>query len=120
MELFVESGQNYTFLLELILSYLKLEERKSVKLIRLSQVHHSLTQAALTAIKRGKLAITVPSLVTPDGDVETEIFQICKRLLEVLPQWRSFFFGEGEEANEIAGIKTQLKEGKELRKVIIA
>lgn len=39
MELFVESGQNYTFLLELILAYLKLEERNSVKLIRLSEVH---------------------------------------------------------------------------------
>jgi hypothetical protein len=52
MKLFVESGQNYTFLLELILSYLKLEERKSVKLIRLTS---PLTQAALTAIKRGKL-----------------------------------------------------------------
>lgn len=98
MELFVESGQNYTFLLELILAYLKLEERKSVKLIRLSPVPLPITQAALTAIKRGKLNLVVPSLVTLDGDVETEIFQICKRLLEILPQWRTFFFGEGEEA----------------------
>lgn len=49
--------------------------------------------------------------------METEIFQICKRLLEVLPQWKGFFLGEGEAAAEIAGIKTQLKEGKELRKV---
>jgi hypothetical protein len=39
MELFVESGQNYTFLLEIILAYLKLEERNSVNLIRLSPVH---------------------------------------------------------------------------------
>lgn len=38
MELFVESAQNYTFLLELIIAYLKLEERKSVKLIKLSAV----------------------------------------------------------------------------------
>jgi hypothetical protein len=29
-----------------------------------------------------------------------------------LPQWKSFFMGEGEEANEIAGIKSQLKDGK--------
>jgi hypothetical protein len=50
----------------------------------------------LIAIKRGKLNLVVPSLVTPEGDVETEIFQICKRLLEILPQWRAFFFGEGE------------------------
>lgn len=99
------------------MAYLKLEERKSVKLIRLSPVKNLVTQAALAAIKRGKLSLTVPSLVTLDGDVETEIFQICKRLLEILPQWKNFFFGEGEEANEIAGIKGQLKEGKELRKV---
>lgn len=78
-------------------------------MIRLSPVTLQITQAALTAIKRGKLNLIVPSLVTLDGDVETEIFQICKRLLEILPQWRTFFFGEGEEATEIAGIKGQLK-----------
>jgi hypothetical protein len=33
-----------------------------------------------------------------------------------LPQWRAFFLGEGEESIEISQIKTQLKEGKELRK----
>jgi hypothetical protein len=33
-----------------------------------------------------------------------------------LPQWRAFFLGEGEESTEISQIKTQLKEGKELRK----
>jgi len=38
MELFVEPGQSYTFLIELILSYLKLEERKRVRLIALSPV----------------------------------------------------------------------------------
>lgn len=43
MELFVESGQNYTFLLELIISYLKLEDRNSVKLIHLSPVQNILT-----------------------------------------------------------------------------
>lgn len=38
MELFVEPGQNYTFLIELILSYLKLEERNKINLIALSPV----------------------------------------------------------------------------------
>ena len=47
--------------------------------------------------------------MTKDGHVETEIFQICNRLFEILPQWRAFFLGEGEEANEISGIKAHLK-----------
>jgi len=50
--------------------------------------------------------------VTSDGQVETEIFEICKRLFSILPQWRTFFLGEGDEAVEISGIKGQLKEGK--------
>ena len=38
MELFVERGQNYTFLLEVIISYLKLSERGRVRLIEVSHV----------------------------------------------------------------------------------
>lgn len=38
MELFVEPGQTHTFLLELILAYLKLEDRHRVKLVTLSPV----------------------------------------------------------------------------------
>jgi hypothetical protein len=38
MELFLEAGQSYAFLLELIVDYLKLTDRNKVKLIHLSPV----------------------------------------------------------------------------------
>ena len=38
MELFVDPNQNYTFLLEIIIKYLKLDERNKVKVINLSPV----------------------------------------------------------------------------------
>ena len=38
MEIFLEAGQNYAFLLELIVHYLKLNERKKVNLVYLSPV----------------------------------------------------------------------------------
>lgn len=40
MELFLEPGQNYAFLLELIIHYLKLDERKKVTIIHLSPVSY--------------------------------------------------------------------------------
>lgn len=38
MELFLEAGQNYAFLIELIVDYLKLDQRNKIKLVHLSQV----------------------------------------------------------------------------------
>ena len=38
MELFLEAGQNYAFLVELVIHYLKLTERRQVKIIYLSAV----------------------------------------------------------------------------------
>lgn len=41
MELFVEAGHPHTFLLELIVAYLKLADRGKVKIVHLSQVNNS-------------------------------------------------------------------------------
>ena len=39
MELFLEAGQNYAFLIELVVHYMKLTDRRQVKLIYLSPVN---------------------------------------------------------------------------------
>jgi hypothetical protein len=62
----------------------------------------------------------MPSLVTEDGEVMSEVFLICYKLIETLPHLRTFFLGANhEEENEIKNIKVNLKEGKEFRKVFL-
>jgi hypothetical protein len=71
-------------------------------------------------MEKGNLKLSMPSLVTEDGEVITEVFLICYKLIETLPHLRAFFLGANqEEENEIKNIKVNLKEGKEFRKVIL-
>lgn len=61
-------------------------------------------------MKNGTLRLDAPALVTKDGEVVHSPPLICRRLIEILPQWRSFFLGCNEaESSEITAIRTQIK-----------
>ena len=82
-------------------------------------MHWILFKGALKAMEKGNLKLSIPSLVTDDGEVISEVFLICYKLIETLPHLRAFFLGANqEEENEIKNIKINLKEGKEFRKVL--
>ncbi len=61
-------------------------------------------------MEKGNLKFQVPSLVTDDGEVLTEVFAICYSLIGTMPHLRGFFLGSNEdEENEIKNIKANLK-----------
>ena len=47
-------------------------------------------------MQKGTLNFQVPSLITEEGDVLNEVFEICYRLIETMPHLRGFFLGSNQ------------------------
>ena len=90
MELFVDPHQNYTFLLEIIIKYLKLDERKKVKVINLSPVTSNLCSSPSKPSIRANSASLSPPSSPPRATSKHKYSKYAKSFFKSYPNSEPF------------------------------